>query len=95
MCIATVLAAIGVLLDSPILVIGAMVVGPEFGAVAGVSVGLVARRRDAALRSLLALVVGFAAAFAATVVAVRLLDAAGLVTKEMLAAHRPLTSFIS
>lgn len=95
MAIATVLAAIGVLLDSPILVIGAMVVGPEFGAVAGVSVGLVARRRAAALRSLVALVVGFAVAFAVTVVAVKLLDFAGLVTEQMLTAHRPLTSFIS
>ena len=38
------LAAIGIFLDSPILVVGAMVVGPEFGPVAGLCVALVQKR---------------------------------------------------
>src|SRR5215208_2382956 len=39
--IATLIASVGLLLDSPILIVGAMVVGPEFGPIAGVCVGLV------------------------------------------------------
>ena len=35
MVIATCLAAIGILTDSAILIVGAMVVGPEFGPLAG------------------------------------------------------------
>ena len=37
------LAACGVMLDSAILIVGAMVVGPEFGPLAGVCTGLVQR----------------------------------------------------
>src|SRR5215203_1875700 len=57
--IATLIASVGLLLDSPILIVGAMVVGPEFGPIAGVCVALVERERALALRSLLALAVGF------------------------------------
>src|SRR5215210_157467 len=55
MVIATLIAAIGVMTDSPILIIGAMVVGPEFGPLAGLSVAIIERRSDLARRSLLAL----------------------------------------
>src|SRR5919202_1245206 len=67
MMIATLIAAVGVLLDSPILIIGAMVVGPDFGPVAGVCVAVVERRIDLARRSLAALAVGFPAAVTAAV----------------------------
>ena len=43
MCVAMMIAAFGLLLDQPILVVGAMVVGPEFGPVAGLCVALVQR----------------------------------------------------
>ena len=72
MVIACLIAAVGIYQDEPILIVGAMVVGPEFGPIAGFCVAAVSRRRDLAQRSLLALVAGFplgiAAAFAATVV---------------------------
>ena len=42
--IATIIAGIGVLLDQPILIVGAMVVGPEFGPLAALCVGIVAAR---------------------------------------------------
>ena len=42
--VATTLAGIAVILDSAILVIGAMIVGPEFGALAGICAGIVLRR---------------------------------------------------
>jgi hypothetical protein len=38
--IATMIAGVGVLLDQPILIVGAMVVGPEFGPIAGLCVAL-------------------------------------------------------
>jgi uncharacterized hydrophobic protein (TIGR00271 family) len=57
--LACLIASVGILLDNPILIIGAMVVGPEFGPIAGLCVALVQRRRSVALRSLEALAVGF------------------------------------
>jgi uncharacterized hydrophobic protein (TIGR00271 family) len=59
MVIATVIASIGVILDSPILIVGAMVVGPEFGPIAGFCVAAVQRRSALAVRSFMALAVGF------------------------------------
>lgn len=92
--IATIIAGIGVLLDQPILIVGAMVVGPEFGPLAALSVGVVRRRPRVIGRSLLALSVGFAVAILAALLVTLALDAAGLVTREMLLAPRPLTDFI-
>ena len=72
MVLACLIAAVGIYLDTPILIIGAMVVGPEFGPLAGLCVALVQRRRELAARSALALAVGFplgiAAAWLCTVV---------------------------
>lgn len=77
MVLATFIAAVGVLLDSPVLVVGAMVVGPEFGAVAGLTVALVQRRWDRARRSLRALAVGFPLAAAGALVLTRVVIALG------------------
>ena len=49
--VAAVIAGVGILLDSPVLIVGAMVVGPEYGAVAAVCVSAVRRRRSPASRS--------------------------------------------
>ncbi|MDO3705951.1 DUF389 domain-containing protein [Micromonospora sp. C28SCA-DRY-2] len=92
--VATMIAGIGVLLDQPILVVGAMVVGPEFGPLAALCVALLRRRGRVILRSVQALVVGFLAAMVATVLSTWALDAAGLVSRDMLLAERPLTDFI-
>lgn len=92
--VATAIAGIGVLLDQPILIVGAMVVGPEFGPLAALCVGLVQARWALVRRSVTALVVGFPIAMAATVATTLLLDAAGLVSREMLTEPRPLTDFI-
>jgi uncharacterized hydrophobic protein (TIGR00271 family) len=53
------IAAVGIVLDQPILIVGAMVVGPEFGPLAAICVALVRRQRNLARRSLIALAVGF------------------------------------
>ena len=49
MSIATVIAGVGILLDAPILIVGAMVVGPEYGPLAAVCVSIVRRRRGPSL----------------------------------------------
>ena len=59
MVLACLIASVGIFPGSPILIVGAMVVGPEFGPLAGLCVAIVERRRDVALRSLTALAVGF------------------------------------
>ncbi len=94
MVVATVIAGIGVLLDLPILIVGAMVVGPEFGPLAALCVGVVRRRPRLVRRAVTALVVGFAVAMAVTVLTTWGLDAIGLIRKSMLLEPRPLTSFI-
>jgi uncharacterized hydrophobic protein (TIGR00271 family) len=94
MCVAMMIAAFGLLLDQPILVVGAMVVGPEFGPVAGLCVALVQRRSGEARRSLTALLVGFPVGMVATAVMTLALTAAGVLDRSMLTADRPNTSFI-
>ncbi|GAA4426198.1 DUF389 domain-containing protein [Actinokineospora soli] len=76
--IACLLAAVGIITDSPVTIVGAMVVGPEFGPLAGLAVGLVCRRSDLAKRAALALAAGFPAAIAVTPVGAWLGNAAGL-----------------
>ncbi|WP_033438191.1 DUF389 domain-containing protein [Saccharothrix sp. NRRL B-16314] len=67
--IACLLAAVGVVTNSPITIVGAMVVGPEFGPLAAIAVGLVLRRWDLVRRAATALAVGFPVAMAITAVA--------------------------
>ncbi|WP_188544991.1 DUF389 domain-containing protein [Rhodococcoides trifolii] len=66
--IACLLAAVGVITDSPVTIVGAMVVGPEFGPLAALAVGLVLRRSRLVKRSSIALVVGFPLAMAVTAI---------------------------
>jgi uncharacterized hydrophobic protein (TIGR00271 family) len=92
--IAALIAGLGVLTDSPILIVGAMVVGPEFGPLAGLCVGIVQRRMRVAIRSLLALVVGFPVAIVFTALFTWVTSELGIVGPQMLESTRPLTSFI-
>jgi uncharacterized hydrophobic protein (TIGR00271 family) len=66
MVIACLLAAVGVVTDSTVTLVGAMVVGPEFGPLAAVAVGLVRRRWDLVGRASVALAVGFPVAMLVT-----------------------------
>jgi len=93
MVLACLLAAIGVATNSPITIAGAMVVGPEFGPLAGIAVGLRLRRMDAVRRGIIALVAGFAGAVAATAVVAVLWRATGLVNAGNLA-HSTGTEYI-
>lgn len=93
--LATMIAALGIIQDSLILIIGAMVVGPEFGPLAGLAVALVERRRELAVRSLRALVVGFPVAIAAAFALTLLLRAVGSAPDSLAVILRPATIFIS
>ncbi|MFE3163577.1 DUF389 domain-containing protein [Streptomyces sp. NPDC059224] len=92
--LATMIAACGVVLDNAILIVGAMAVGPEFGPLAGICTALVRRRPRLAVRSLTALLAGFAVAILVTVGFTYLMDGLGLFTKVQLEAERPNTNFI-
>ena len=66
MVFATLIASIGIVLDSQILIIGAMVLGPEFGAVAALGIALLRRRFGLLRHALRTLAIGFAIAVLAT-----------------------------
>nr|WP_131758564.1 DUF389 domain-containing protein [Actinomadura fibrosa] len=94
LALATQLAGIAALIDSPVLVVGAMVLGPEFGAVAAICYGLTRwqpRRIAAALR---ALAVGFAVAIVITYVCALVSKWIGVIELDRLPDERPLTAFI-
>jgi uncharacterized hydrophobic protein (TIGR00271 family) len=72
-----------------------MVVGPEFGPLAGLAVALVQRQRELAGRSLRALAVGFPLAIVGALLLTLALVAAGSAPDELVEVSRPATFFIS
>lgn len=80
LAIACLLAAIGVATDSPVTIVGAMVVGPEFGPLAAFAVGLVRRDFRLARRSAIALAVGFPVAMLVTLAATLVWEQFGWIT---------------
>ncbi|WP_078287923.1 DUF389 domain-containing protein [Mycobacterium sp. D16R24] len=80
LCLACLIAAVGVVTDSPVTIVGAMVVGPEFGPLAALAVSIVRRKWSLARRSLLALVAGFPVAMAVTAIGALVAEGAGWVT---------------
>jgi uncharacterized hydrophobic protein (TIGR00271 family) len=93
--IATMLAAIGIITDSIVLIIGAMVVGPEFGPLAGVAVAVSEGRVELARRSLAALAIGFPAGILAAALLTLVLVAVGVAPDELRSTDHELTLFIS
>jgi uncharacterized hydrophobic protein (TIGR00271 family) len=95
MALAMLIAMVGILTDQLILIIGAMIVGPEFGPIAGLCVAAVEKRRDLLRRSLAALAVGFPLGITVTFAATLLIDAVGLVPNDFSQEGHPFTGFIS
>jgi uncharacterized hydrophobic protein (TIGR00271 family) len=95
MVVAMLIAAVGILTDQLILIIGAMVVGPEFGPIAGLCVAAVQLRGDVAKRSLIALAVGFPAGITASFLFTLLLDAVDLIPEGFAGEDHPFTAFIA
>jgi uncharacterized hydrophobic protein (TIGR00271 family) len=93
MAVATMIAVVGVMLDQPILLIGAMVVGPDFRPLGSLSVGLGLGGWTVALRSVIKLVIGFAVGIAAATLLTLLLDAGGVFHIDQLVRLRA-TDFI-
>ncbi|MFD1722703.1 DUF389 domain-containing protein [Amnibacterium endophyticum] len=93
--IAMLISAVGVITDSSVLVVGGMVLGPEFGPLAAIAVGLVSRRWRLAWRSMRALLVGFPIGVAITAAGTALVAATMGLPKGYLDGNRPLTSFVS
>jgi uncharacterized hydrophobic protein (TIGR00271 family) len=91
--IATLLCGVAIINDSAVLLIGAMVLGPEFGAIAALGVGLVRRRWSLLTRSARTLTIGFAAAVAGATVFALVARALGWATAADLS-QRPETAFI-
>jgi uncharacterized hydrophobic protein (TIGR00271 family) len=95
MVLAALIAAVGIYLDSEILIVGAMVVGPEFGPIAGFCVALVQRRRELAIRSGVALAVGFPLAIAGVYLATLLFKAVDLTPEDFTAEEHQIANLIS
>ncbi len=93
--IATLLAAVAVVNDSAVLLIGAMVLGPEFAPLAGLAVALVHRRRGIARAAAKALAVGFVVAIALTALVTLAARGLGWFGPEVLDTARPQTGFIT
>jgi hypothetical protein len=66
LAIAALIGAVGIIDNSEILIVGAMVVGPEYNAIIGVALGITRRARSEIQDGLLALFWGFLAAIALT-----------------------------
>ncbi len=66
LAIACLIAAVGILTNSQILIVGAMIVGPEYGAIASVALGIRKRESPRIRRGLLVLVIGFLIAIIAS-----------------------------
>ncbi|WP_427006622.1 DUF389 domain-containing protein [Pseudarthrobacter sp. H2] len=82
--LATQLAAIGIVTDSPIAIVGAMAVGPEFGPLAALAVALVRRQGRLGRGAALALGVGFPVAMLAAALAAWLSVPLGLFPADVL-----------
>jgi uncharacterized hydrophobic protein (TIGR00271 family) len=93
--IATLIASIGIVNDSAILVIGAMVLGPEFSPLAGVALAVVHGRGRIGRSAVVTLVVGFAVAIGVAAVCGLAGRALGWYGPELLTADRPQTGFIT
>jgi uncharacterized hydrophobic protein (TIGR00271 family) len=94
MTLATLIAVIAIVLDSQILVIGAMVLGPEFGAVAALGVALVRGRKALLGLAIRTLVAGFVLAIVITTLLVLAAKGLGWITLDAVTGPRPGTDFI-
>jgi uncharacterized hydrophobic protein (TIGR00271 family) len=94
MTLATLIAGIAIVLDSQILVIGAMVLGPEFVAIAALGLALVRRRRSLLVLAARTLVVGFLVAIVLTALAALAARGLGWIVEDDVTGPRPSTAFI-
>jgi len=93
--IAGLIGAIGILTNSQILIVGAMVVGPEYGAILSLAFGVTSRDPSRVWRSAAALVIGFALAVAGALLLSLMIRAAGLAPRAYTLGIRPVSNLIN
>ncbi len=93
--IASLIAAVGLLTNSQILIVGAMVVGPEYGAIVALAFGAVRRDAGLAIRSGEALAAGFLMAVVAALLLGLVIRAAGLEPDAFALGIRPVSHLIN
>jgi uncharacterized hydrophobic protein (TIGR00271 family) len=95
LAIAGLIGAVGLLTNSEILIVGAMVVGPEYNAIISVALGVSRRDRRAVRDGLLALLWGFLAAIVVTYLFGLAVRGSGEAPAEFLAGVRPVSDLIN
>jgi uncharacterized hydrophobic protein (TIGR00271 family) len=93
--IAGLIAAVGLLTNSQILIVGAMVVGPEYLAIVALAYGVIRRESDLVRKSATALLAGFAMAVVAALLLSLVIRAAGLEPRLFELGVRPVSSLIN
>ena len=93
--IAGLIAAVGILTNSQILIVGAMVVGPEYGAIMAMAYGVTRHETPLVRKGARALAVGFALAVVAALLLALVIRAAGLEPKAFALGLRPVSHLIN
>ena len=93
--VAAVISGIGILLDAPILIVGAMVVGPEYGPLSALCVAVCRWRPRPAIQAGATLGIGLAAAVVAALVATVVFRLTNLAPDTYAISDRQLTAFIA
>jgi uncharacterized hydrophobic protein (TIGR00271 family) len=93
--IAGLIGAVGILTNSQILIVAAMVVGPEYGAIMATALGIDKKDRGAIRSGLTALVAGFAIAVLATAIFGLLIRWSGETPRLYEAGVRPVSDLIN
>ena len=92
--IAGLIGAVGILTNSQILIVGAMVVGPEYGAILSLAFGVTRRDSSRIIRSAAALAVGFTLAIAGALLLALIIRGAGLEPRAYALGVRPVSDLI-
>jgi uncharacterized hydrophobic protein (TIGR00271 family) len=95
LAIAALIGAVGLIVNSQVLIVAAMVVGPEYNAIMGVASGISKRDSGAVRDGLLALLGGFLAAMAVTLLFGLAVRGSGKTPGPFLAGVRPVADFIN
>jgi uncharacterized hydrophobic protein (TIGR00271 family) len=93
--IAGLIGAVGILINSQILLVGAMIVGPEYSAIIGVALGVDRRDRQLVITGLLALATGFLAAIILTLAFGLVIRGSGETPQAFSQGVRPVAALIS
>lgn len=93
--IAGLIGAVGILTNSQILIVGAMVVGPEYGAILSLAFGVISRDSSRVWRSAAALVIGFALAVVGALLLSLIIREAGLAPRAYTLGIRPVSDLIN